>query len=94
MKSTTATLCSVAWCSDHANGTPLGRTPDPADQLCQRVVTGPGFGEFLLTHDQVDGLTLRLYNTNLELSDDDAVAFISAATAAIAQARAGTAVAR
>lgn len=88
------TVCRNDWCTDHADGTPPGRTPDPADQLCTRVVTGDAFGEFLLTYSQADGLNLCLYNTNLELSDDDALKFISAVTAAIAMARAGTAVPR
>lgn len=99
MKSTASVLtpvytCSTLWCTDHANGTPPGRTPDPADQLCKRVVTGDAFGEFLLTHSQADGLNLCLYNTNLELSDTQALAFVNAVNAAITQARAGIAVTR
>jgi hypothetical protein len=95
VKSTTIpapTYICQPWCSDHANCTPPGLPADPADQMCRHIVTGPAFGEFLITHDQRDGLMLRLYNTNLELADRDALEFISAVTAALAQAR--TAVAR
>lgn len=75
------------WCTAHVDGTPLNRNPDPADQLCTHTVYGDAFGEFLLTHSHDDGLTLHLHNTKFEQTDRDALEFITAVTAAIAQAR-------
>ncbi|WP_204013917.1 hypothetical protein [Sphaerimonospora thailandensis] len=78
------------WCTDHANGTPPGRNPHPADQLCRTVARNPAYGEITLTSDTDDGPVIWLHNTREELTPAAAEQLAYALLAQAAAAREAT----
>lgn len=83
----TITRCCQPWCTDHADGTPAGRTPDPLDQLCLHRSTSPAYDEISMSYSVDEGTVISLHGTRNELTLAEAEQLAYALLSQVASAR-------